>query len=82
MTCLGYNEVFQNNLLSIFSGKTAITILLFLQYNLKERACLKHFLLFLSIRNTFKELVDFLKCFPHFHTEMPQTDPNPSETHF
>lgn len=82
MTCLGYNEVFQNNLLSIFSGKTAITILLLLQYNLKVRACLKHFSLFLSIRNAFKELADFLKCFPHFHAETPQIDPNPSVIDF
>lgn len=82
MTCLGYNEVFHNNLLSIFSGKTAITILLFLQCNLKERGCLQHFLQFLSIRNAFKELLDFLKCFPYFHTKTPQTDPNHSVTDF
>ncbi|NWQ74407.1 RA54B protein, partial [Columbina picui] len=61
MTCLGYNEVFQNNLLSVISGKTAITILLFLPYNLKGKACLKGFFLFLPGRNTFKELADFLK---------------------
>lgn len=43
MTCLGYDEVFQNNLPSVISGKTAITILLLLPYNLKGRACLKGF---------------------------------------
>lgn len=65
MTCLGYNEVFKNNLLSIFYRKTAIILLLFLQYNIKGRACLKVYLfifLFLPVRNTLKELADFSKC--------------------